>query len=392
VEKPVQDREVVAFPSIPKTSEAVVIGGGFIGCSIAYQLAKRGIGVTLVEQEHIAWGASGRNGGHVSPAAGYTAQFLPFTVANFGMLATMEGELGADFQFRLSGGMELITDPDTASGMYATTQALLDAGFHAENLTGDEARARVPAIGPAVLAARYTAESAHINPMHLAYAFARAATQHGATIVTGARVTAIERDTNGVSAVVTTTGRIATRTVVSATNGWAAQIGALVGLELPIQPQRGQILATAPLPPLLTGTFGYWAEHAVHYWRQTPAGNIVIGGGRAYDAPGIGSYNRRNTADLVRRFPAHVALTMPALRDLPVIRFWGGTMGFTPDYGPLIGPHAAVPGFYTAAGFNGNGTPWSAIAGVLIAHMLTGASSDFPLERITPDRFVGVLT
>jgi glycine/D-amino acid oxidase-like deaminating enzyme len=374
----------------PSTSEAVVIGGGFVGCSIAYQLAKRGVGVTLVEQEHIAWGASGRNGGHVSPAAGYTDRFLPFTTANFHLLAAMGDELGGDFQFRHSGGMELLTDPDAVPGMDATTQALIDAGFHAENLTGDEARRRVSVIGPAVVAARYTAESGHLNPMHLAYAFARAARRHGARIVTGARVTAVERDARGVSAVVTTRGRVATRAVVNATNGWAAQIGAMVGLDLPIQPQRGQILATAPLPPLLTGTFGYWAEHAVHYWRQTPAGNIVIGGGRAYDAPGIGSYNRRNTADLLRRFPAHVALTMPRLRDLPVIRFWGGTMGFTPDYGPLIGPHAAAPGFYTAAGFNGNGTPWSVIAGVLIADGLTGARSVFPLERVAPDRFAAL--
>jgi sarcosine oxidase subunit beta len=166
----------------------------------------------------------------------------------------------------------------------------------------------------------------------------------------------------------------------------------MVGLDLPVQPQRGQILASAPLPPLLPGTFGYWAEHAVHYWRQTPAGNVVIGGGRAYDSPGIGSYSRRNTADLLHRFPAHVALTMPALRELPVIRFWSGTMGFTPDYGPLIGPHAAVPGFYTAAGFNGNGTPWSAVAGILIAQMLTGEPSSFPRDRIAPDRFVAVKT
>src|SRR4051794_33347154 len=102
------------------TSEVVVIGGGFVGCSIAYQLAKRGVGVTLVEQEHIAWGASGRNGGHVSPAAGYTDRFLPFTIANFHLLANMGDELGADFQFRLSGGMELITDPDAVSAMDAT--------------------------------------------------------------------------------------------------------------------------------------------------------------------------------------------------------------------------------------------------------------------------------
>ncbi len=372
---------------MPMSSEAVVIGGGFIGCSIAYQLAKRGVAVTLVEREHIAWGASGRNAGQVSPAAGYTDAFLPFTVANFAMLREMEGELDAEFQFRLSGGMEIVTEPGEIAGLAASAAALRRAGWHAAVLDGDEARRTVPALGPRVVAARHVAESGHLMPTHLAYAFARAARRHGARVCTGTTAIGIEIDTTGVAAVGTDRGRIATRTVINATNGWAARIGAMVGLSLPIQPQRGQILATAPIPPLLPMTFGYWAEGAIHYWRQTADGPIVIGGGRAYDAPGIGSFSRRNTHDLLQRFPAHVAGTMPTLATLPVIRAWAGTMGFTPDYGPLIGPCAAAPGFYVAAGFNGNGTPWSCIAGLIVAQIVCGEPSGLPLGRVAPDRF-----
>ena len=372
---------------LPASSEAVVIGGGFIGCSIAYQLAKRGVGVTVVEQEHIAWGASGRNAGQVSPAAGYTDAFLPFTVANFAMLRTMEAELDADFQFRLTGGMEIVTEPEEIAGLSESAAALRRAGWHAEVLDGDEARRRVPVLGPRVVAARYVAESAHLMPMHLAYAFARAARRYGAIIRTGTTVTGIRADTTGIQAVVTNRGTIATPTVINATNGWAAPIARMVGVTLPIQPQRGQILVTAPTAPLMPMTFGFWAEGAIHYWRQTAHGGIVIGGGRAYDTPGIGSYSRRNSFDIVRRFPAHVARTMPMLASLPVVRAWAGTMGFTPDYGPLIGPCAAIPGFYVAAGFNGNGTPWSCIAGLIIEQMVCGEPCDLPLDRIAADRF-----
>lgn len=371
----------------PRTSEVVVIGGGFIGCSIAYQLAKRGVGVTLVEQEHIAWGASGRNAGHVSPAAGYTNAFLPFTVANFAMLVQMEAELDADFQFRLSGGMELATTPEAAAALRDSANALRDAGWHAEVMGGDTARMIVPALGSAVIAARYVRESGHIMPTHLAYAFARAALRFGARICTETAVIGVARDARGITAVRTTRGSIATRTVVNATNGWAARIGEMVGLAFPVQPQRGQILVTAPVPPLLPVTFGYWADNAIHYWRQTPGGQIVIGGGRAHDIPGIGSYGRSTTPTLLRRFPAHVAATMPALTSLHVVRAWGGTMGFTPDYGPLIGAVSSVPGFFVAAGFNGNGTPWSCIAGVLIARDICGEPPELPIDRVRPDRF-----
>ncbi|MCA1670505.1 MAG: FAD-binding oxidoreductase [Thermomicrobia bacterium] len=373
--------------ALPHSSEVVVIGGGFIGCSITYQLAKRGVDVTLVEQEHLAWGASGRNAGQVSPAAGYTDLFLPFTVANFAMLGQMEAELDADFQFRLSGGMELATTPEGANELHESAASLRAAGWHADVLSGDAARKIVPALGPAVIAARYVRESGHLMPMLLAYAFARAARRCGARICIETTVTGIDRDPVGIASVQTSRGPIATRAVVNATNGWAARIGAMVGLSLPIQPQRGQILVTAPMPPILPTTFGYWAEQAVHYWRQTPGGQIVIGGGRAYDAAGIGSYSRATTPDILRRFPAHVASTMPALASLPVVRAWGGTMGFTPDYGPLIGAIESVPGFFVAAGFNGNGTPWSCIAGLLIAQHICEEPSDFLVERVRPDRF-----
>ncbi len=374
-------------PEVPPSSDVVVIGGGFIGCSIAYQLARRGVTVALVEQEHIAWGASGRNAGQISPAAGYTDAFLPFTVANFAMLRTMEEELDADFQFRLSGGMEIVTEPGAVADLAESALALRQAGWHADLLDGDAARSLVPALGPRVLAARYVVESGHLMPMQLAYAFARASVRHGARICTETTVTGITTDIRGVSGVYTTRGTIATRVVVNATNGWAAEIAAMVGLSLPIQPQRGQILVTAPVPPLLPMTFGYWAETAVHYWRQTPHGQIVMGGGRAYDRPGIGSYSRQNSHDILRRFPAHVADTMPALAALPVVRTWAGTMGFTPDYGPLIGLCTTVPGFFVAAGFNGNGTPWSCIAGLVVAQMICDEPSNLPVERIAPDRF-----
>ena len=231
---------------LPATSEVVVIGGGFIGCSIAYQLAKRGVAVTLVEQEHIAWGASGRNAGQVSPAASYTDAFLPFTVANFAMVGAMEAELGGNFQFRLSGGMELATTQEAAKALAESATALRSAGWHADVLSGDDARKSIPVLGPAVCAARYVRESGHVMPTHLAYAFARAAQRNGARICTETCVTGIERDGTGITAVVTTRGTIATRVVVNATNGWAAQIGAMVDLTLPIQPQRGQSRHRAP--------------------------------------------------------------------------------------------------------------------------------------------------
>lgn len=243
---------------VPRTSEAVVIGGGIhrlLGCLPTGEAGRRrdarGAGA------YLAWGASGRNGGHVSPTEGYTAQFLPFTTANFSLLARMGNEHGADFEFRLSDGMELVTEAAALPKLGATTCAC-SGGLPRDGSDGRGGAGARPCDRSAVIAARCTEESTDLNPILLAHAFARAATRHGARIVTGARVAAIEVDARGVAAVVTTVGRIATRTVVNAANGWAAQIGAHIGLALsPCSRSAGRFSPPCPCrhcSPVSSGT------------------------------------------------------------------------------------------------------------------------------------------
>jgi glycine/D-amino acid oxidase-like deaminating enzyme len=163
-----------------------------------------------------------------------------------------------------------------------------------------------------------------------------------------------------------------------------------VGLEIPIQPQRGQILATLAAPPLLPLPLDYDAGGSPLYWRQTPRGNVVMGGGRSWDRMGIGSYDRANTPDTLRFFTSRIATLTPAVRGLTVVRTWDGTMGFTPDYRPVIGASSAVPGFVMAHACNGSGLPWSPIVGRLVAEVVTGTTLSLPLDFVSPDRFLSV--
>jgi sarcosine oxidase subunit beta len=126
------------------------------------------------------------------------------------------------------------------------------------------------------------------------------------------------------------------------------------------------------------------------YWRQTPAGQVVMGGGRSYDHAGTGSYDRGNTPEIVRFFAAGIAALMPALRGLTVARIWAGTMGFTPDGRPIVGRSSLVDGFVMAQACNGSGLPWVPLVGRLVAEAVTGAPPSLPLAPLSPDRFAAL--
>ena len=373
---------------LPPSSEVVVVGGGVIGCSIAYQLARRGVQVTVLEQESLAWGASGRNGGMVGQESGYIRGVLgPYTMASRRIMDAWEDELGCDFHFRRSGGYRLYTDAAefTALG----SQAPEPGAPPSELVDGDEVRRRLPVVGPAVVGAAYFPARAHCYPFPLVYGLAAAASRIGASVREGVRVTGIRQRAGTVTHVVTDHGPIRARWVVNAANAWAAEVGVMAGVALPIAPQRGQVLVTAPLPPLLPATLAYWVGGSNMYWRQAPGGQLVIGGGRSIDAARNGpSFSRRVSPPIVRFFTESVLRVAPSLATTQVVRIWAGTMGFTPDHRPIVGEVAAPRGFVVAAGFCGSGLGWAAIVGRLVAQHIAGEPLDLPFDPVSPDRFL----
>ncbi len=374
---------------LPPSSEVVVIGGGVMGTSSAYALARRGVQVTVVERDGIATGASGRNAGIFSPSSIYTSGLTPLLSASARIFRRWPEELEADFAFRPSGTLMLSTDPDAPATLRSEYEQQGASETPAQILDGDEARRLVPALAPIVTGAVYYPGHGHIWPFALNHALAAAAARRGARIVQGTEVTGIDLDGSGrISAVQTTRGRVACRWIVNAANAWAAPVARMVGLEMPVEPQRGQILAALPAPAFLPMPLDYVTGGSPLYWRQTPAGNVVMGGGRTFDRAGMGSYDRRNTLEIVRFFASRIAALTPGAKDLTVVRMWGGTMGFTPDYRPIIGPTAAVPGFVMAQACNGSGMGWSAIVGRLVADCITGVPPSVPLDLVTPDRFL----
>jgi glycine/D-amino acid oxidase-like deaminating enzyme len=375
-----------------RSPDVIVIGAGVTGTSIAWRLAESGKRVLVLEQRGVCTGASGRNAGvtgsgssmHALSRAGRAVYAL--TTANLRLLKSLSEELGHGFELTMTGSLDVITTQEQYAHLATVVATERESGVAIELIDAEAARAVMPALSPHVLGAAYAPDRGHLWPFALVTGMADAAVRHGAEIRTFTKVDRLIRAGDRVTGVVANGETILAADVVLATNAWTP----LLLPELPagaLDPARGQILVTQPLPPLLACPFG--TNFDKEYGRQTPCGQILCGGHRRLDTDeGLGTYREDVTPAVISGNARCLTELFPVLRGKArVVRAWAGIMGFTADGLPLIGRYDPAPGLTVAAGFNGGGFSWGPIVGKVIARLLSGEETGFDLEPFRPARF-----
>jgi sarcosine oxidase subunit beta len=382
-------------PAIPKQRpDVIVVGGGVVGCSIAYRLAEAGRSVLLIEWRGLASGASGRNGGMTGAGSSMYSEagraVYAVTTANLALMKELSEELGADFELRLPGTLDVATTEEQYTHLVESTAVQRASGIDVEMLDREQARAVMPALNESILGAQFAHGRGHLWPFGLVHAFAAAARRLGVEFRVGQGVERLLRDGDRVSGVVVGGEAIEADDVVLATNAYTP----LLLPELPqgaIVPARGQILVTQPVPPILPHPFGNNFDK--EYGRQVPGGPILCGGWRRLDEDqGLGHYEERVSPAVLAGIASTLVTLFPALQEIEVVRCWSGIMGFTADGLPLIGRMAFRPGLTVAAGFNGGGFSWAAITGKIVVALLTGRESGLDLRPFDPGRFAAAGT
>ncbi|MFN8496567.1 MAG: FAD-binding oxidoreductase [Anaerolineae bacterium] len=369
-----------------ETADVVIVGGGVIGASVAWRLAQLGCtDVVLLERDvSLSAGSTGRSVGGIRHGFS-SAVNVALSLASSAHFRRFTDDTGEPAHFVWNGYLFLLDDEDDLrvfEGEVAMQQSLGVQGVRL--VSPDDIKALVPQINVDGLTGGTICASDGVgDPYSICQGYAAAARRAGVRVRTGVAVTGICVEGGRVAVVDTSEGPIACRWVVNCAGPWAAQIGEMAGVDLPIVPLKRQVYITdrfdglAPDVPM-TVDFG-----PSFYFRREGAG-IVFGMTDKTQPPGF---------DLTLD-PAWLSVTIeqalrrvPVLAEARVMRGWAGLYDTTPDGNPILGAVPDVAGFLVAAGFSGHGFMHSPATGQIIAEMIVGREPFIDVSELGIGRF-----
>ena len=232
-------------------AEVIIIGGGIAGVSTAFHLAQHGRDVMLLERGEIASEASGVNAGGIGALGWGNVPDLEsyLTMGSLQIFRSLQLELGHDIEFRASGGLQAIQTQEQYVYARDRALALKSRGYTLDLLTIDQARSIEPELNPELYGAMHFPLRGQADPVKATRAFAAAAAERGANILTGQNVTKIDKTAEGTYRVACSGETYEARQLILAAGAWCGPLGEMLGVRIPIVPVRGQMWATQPLPP-----------------------------------------------------------------------------------------------------------------------------------------------
>ena len=368
-----------------KSYDIVIIGGGIIGCSVAFELAKRGRkDVLVIEQAYLTSGATGRCGAGIRQQWG---SMLNATLAmeSTGIFENLEEYTGyaGDCGLNQGGYLLLAYTEKEWDQFHKNLEVQHSVGIDSYAVDLDGAREIVPHLNTEDLyGATFCAKDGHADPFHCTYAYAKGAQRMGVDIETYTTVTGFLVENGRIHTVQTDKGDVQAGIVLNCTGGHAAIMAAKVGDELPIFPERHQILITEPVAPLMDPMVMTFHRH--FYVQQTPHGSVIMGIG---DPSEPVSLNIRSSWQFLELTAHLITQTLPVFRNLRVVRQWAGLYDMSPDRHPIINQAIEAEGFYTIAGLSGHGFMIAPRLSILLANHLTGVEDSLDIDQFSAERY-----
>jgi sarcosine oxidase, subunit beta len=371
--------------SWPKTASTVIIGGGVVGCSIAYHLARRGErDVVVIERDAVGSGTTSK------AAGGIRSQFPTETEIRFSLeaIAAFERfheEFGVDIGYRTIGYLFLVSDEADLRGFRERITLQRRLGVDVREIAPAEAKAIVPALRvDDLIAAVWGPTDGMAGPAEVTNGFARRARELGATIVEGAEVTAITLAGERATGVVTSAGAVSTPLVINAAGPAAARIGRLAGVAIPVHPRRRHIFYTEPFPEI-PGPVPLTTDRATGFYFRKEMEQLLLSPG---DVEDIGEdftvpMDRGRIDETVEKALHRI----PVVEKARIAGGWAGLRPLTPDDHAIIGWAPGVDGFFLAVGFGGHGFQHSPATGRYVAEWLLDGKASLDLSLFDPGRF-----
>ncbi len=350
------------------TTDVVIVGGGVIGCAIAYHLRKFDINVAVFDQGEIGAEASSAAAGLLAPLGSLSGPgpFSDLLLASFALFPALVPELedasGINLEYEQTGALRVVRDAKHIPNLRKRMKAWQPLGLQMHWLTGDEAREREPLLAPDVCAAIYAPEESQIKASHVVKAFSLAAAKLGAKLYSHREITGLDHHNARITRVYTSLGEtISCNHLVIAVGAWAARCNEWLNIELPVSPQRGQILTlrqpSSPLRQIVFGEAAYFAPKS---------GETVIVGATREEV----GFDKQLTAGGIAWLLNTAIRLIPALESSPIDQMWAGLRPSTPDNQPVLGPAPGWENVTLAIGHGSVGIMLSPITGKTIAELV----------------------
>lgn len=366
------------------SSDVLVIGGGLQGLSSAFQLAKAGLRVRLLEAEYCGRHASGVNAGGVRTLGRHVAEIPLALAAREQLWHGLADIIGSDGGFVPSGQLQVAENEADETKAKARVAMLNGLGFfHEQWVDQQQVRALVPSISPHVVGGLWADRDGYALPYKVATAYRLAAEKLGVQIIEQAPVLRVDHQA-GMWQASTAQGAFHAPWLVNTAGAWAADFAAQVGDPVPMVAGGLMLMVTQRVAPFVKPVLGAMGRPLS--FKQFDNGTVVIGGGLRCEAD---ASQRHAMVDL-NRMPKSAQTVIdlfPHLRDVSIARAWTGIEGFMPDEIPVISMSASADNLVHAFGFSAHGFELSPIIGCIVAELVTKGTSTLPISAFRVDRF-----
>lgn len=371
------------------SADVVIIGGGIVGSSIAFHLTEAGCrNVVVLEREsQQGKGSTGKSMG------GVRAQFatdvnIRMSLYSIPFYASFDERLGEPAGYRPQGYLFLATSERQCEQLRLNQDRQKALGLQeARMVAADEVRAWYPQLrADDIIGGSFCPTDGFVDPNSAMVGFMKVACSRGTKLRRSTEVVAIEKDAKGVAKIRTNQGDIETRVVVNAAGAWAAEVGKLAGVELPIVPTKRMLVPTEPFaefphtaPMIIDMSNGF-------HFRPESLGFLLAWN----DTEEHHGFNTDFEPEFLEKILTRAAERVPCFENLAVNpkKAWAGLYEVTPDHHCILGPVAGVPGFFVAVGFSGHGVMHAPATGRILADLiLEGTTNVVDARALRPERF-----
>ncbi|CAM3971967.1 NAD(P)/FAD-dependent oxidoreductase [Bacillus luti] len=380
--------------------DVLIIGGGIIGCSIAYYTSKYGRDVTIIEKGEFVSGTSSRCDGNIlaiDKDPGFDSQM---SLVSQKLVTELSEELEHSFEYRAPGSILVCESDEEMEAAQQWVDRQKEAGLPFRMLDRQDIRAESPFFADDLLGGLECATDSTVNPYLLAFSLLADAKKLGAKAYNHTEVKEMKREEDGSFIVETTNGTYTAKQVVNAAGVWAPKIGQMLDVNIPIEPRKGHIIVASRQQHVgcrKVMEFGYLISKfggkrqvddltekygVALVFEPTESQNFLIGSSREF----VGFHTRINN-EVIKCIANRAIRFYPKMADMMVIRSYAGLRPWTEDHLPIISRVEHIPNYFIAAGHEGDGISLAAVTGKVVEELLNEKETIIPIEPLRLSRF-----